>query len=147
MITLVIFGTTAELIFDINLIIQIILIVLLSIGVFQKRNWKYHGTIMAIGTLTILVTVLLIMAPSLIANWAAIVLAPTSPGVLITLTHVIIGLLALGIGLFFTIRFLYFSTTSKPLICGTRLQMRIQFTIWFLALIFGLAFYVFYYVI
>jgi len=144
---MVIFGTTAELIFDINLIMQIILIVLLSIGVFQKRKWKYHGTIMAIGTITMLVTVLLIMAPSFMANWAAIVLAPTSPGVIITLIHVIIGLLALGIGLFFTMRFLYFSTTSKPLICGTRRQMRIQFTIWFLALIFGLAFYVYYYMI
>ncbi|MFW9831177.1 MAG: hypothetical protein ACFFD8_05335 [Candidatus Thorarchaeota archaeon] len=143
---MVLFGTTAELIFDINFILQIVLIVLLLIGYLQKRNWKYHGIIMGVGTLSMLVTVLLIMGPSLIANWPALVLFPTSPGSLVTISHVVFGSIALAIALFFTLRFLYFSLGKKPLRCGTRIQMRIQLTIWFLAFLFGLVFYIYYYV-
>jgi hypothetical protein len=144
---MVLFGTTAELIFDINLIIQIVLIILLIIGLTQKRTWKYHGTIMGVGTLTMLITVLLIMAPSLVANYAVLVLSPMSPGSIITMVHVFFGLIALIIGLFFTLRFLYFTFNNQPLRCGTRNQMRIQVTIWLLAFLLGLAFYIYFYVI
>ncbi len=144
---MVLFGTTSELIFDINLIIQIVLIILLIIGYTQKRTWKYHGTIMGVGTLAMLFTVELIMAPSLVANWAAIALFPTSPGSMFTMIHVLFGTIALVIGLIFTIRFLYFALRKKPLTCGTRTQMRIQFAIWILAFIFGLSFYLYFYVI
>jgi hypothetical protein len=144
---MVLFGTTANLIFDINFIIQLVLIVLLIIGYTQKRTWKYHGIIMGIATLTMITTVLLIMGPSLVANWPVLVLFPTSPGSLVTFVHVVFGLIALAAGLTYTIRFLYFSASKKPLRCGTRTQMRIQFTIWILTFIFGLAFYIYYYVI
>jgi hypothetical protein len=144
---MVLFGTTAELIFDINFIIQIILIILLIVGVTQKRTWKYHGTIMGVATLTMLSTVLLIMAPSLIAYGAVLVLFPTELGSLVTMVHVIFGSLALAVGLYFTLRFLYFATSKKPLYCGTRTQMRIQVAIWFLAFLFGFVFYIYFYVI
>ncbi|MFX1566693.1 MAG: hypothetical protein ACFFCH_11955 [Promethearchaeota archaeon] len=144
---MVLFGSTAQLIFDINLIIQIILILLLTIGVFQKRTLKYHGTIMGVATLSMLVTVLLIMGPSLATNLPVLILFPTSMGSLVTLVHVFFGSIVLIIGLIFTMRFLYFATSKKPLVCGTRTQMRIQITIWFLAFLFGLAFFVYFYVI
>lgn len=144
---MVLFGSTADLIFDINFIIQIILIILLLVGYLQKRKWKYHGIIMAVGTVMMLVTVLLIMAPSLIANAPAIVLSPTSTGALVTIAHVFLGSIALVVALFFTLRFLYFSLRKKPLTCGTRIKMRIQLTIWILAFLLGLIFYVYYYVI
>jgi len=142
---MVLFGSTAELIFDINFIIQIVLIILLIIGYSQKRTWRYHGIIMAIATITMIVTVLLIMAPSLLAQLPAILLFPTSPSSLITIVHVIFGLMAIAAGLTYTLRFLYYSTTNKPLTCGTRTQMRIQFTIWILAFVLGLSFYVYVY--
>ena len=144
---MVIFGTTAELIFDINLIIQIVLIILLIVGYTQKRNWKYHGIVMGLGTITMIITVLLIMLPSLIANWLVLVSFPTSPGSLVTIVHAVFGSIALAAGLTYTVRFLYYSTRNKPLTCGTRTQMRIQLTIWLLAFVFGLIFYIYYYVI
>jgi hypothetical protein len=144
---MVLFGTAAELIFDINFIIQIILIILLIIGYTQRRTWKYHGIIMDIGTFTMLITVLLIMAPSLMANWPALILSPTSPSSLITIVHVVLGSIALAVALFFMLRFLYFYINKKPLTCGTRTQMRIHLIIWILAFIFGLVFYIYVYVI
>ena len=144
---MVLFGSAAELIFDINLIIQTVLIILLVIGYLQKRNWKYHGIIMGVGTITMIVTVMLIMLPSLIANWPALVLFPTSLGSIVTIIHVIFGTMALAAGLTYTVRFLYYSMSNKPLTCGTRNQMRIQFTIWMIAFLFGLIFYVYYYII
>ena len=144
---MVLFGTAAELIFDINLIIQIVLIILLIVGYTQKRNWKYHGIIMGVGTLTMIVTVLLIMFPSLIANWPALALFPTSPGSMVTIAHVVFGSIALAAGLTYTLRFTYYSMSNKPLTCGTRNQMRFQLTIWLLAFLFGLIFYIYYYVI
>ncbi|MHA2405575.1 MAG: hypothetical protein ACXACH_02335, partial [Candidatus Hermodarchaeia archaeon] len=62
---MVLFWSTAELIFDINFIIQIILIILLVIGATQKQTCKYHGTIMGVATISMLITVLIIMGPSL----------------------------------------------------------------------------------
>jgi hypothetical protein len=53
--------------------------------------------------------------------------------------------MAIAAGLTYTIRFLYYSATDKPLTCGTQTQMRIQFTIWILAFVFGLSFYVYFY--
>jgi hypothetical protein len=144
---MVLFGTSAELIFDINLIIQIVFLTLLIIGYLQRRTWKYHGIIMAIATLAMITTVLLIMLPSLIANWTVILLFPTLPSSIVTLLHAIFGIMAIAAGLTYTIKFIYFSTTSKPLTCGTRTQMRIQFTIWILAFVFGLAFYLYAYVL
>ncbi|MFX1565850.1 MAG: hypothetical protein ACFFCH_07665, partial [Promethearchaeota archaeon] len=130
---MVLFGTSAELIFDINLIIQVILVLLLIVGYLQRRTWKYHGIIMGIATLSMITTVLLIMFPSLFAHWPVIILFPTLPSSIVTILHVIFGLMAIAAGLTYTIKFIYFSATSKPLTCGTRTQMRIQFTIWFLA--------------
>ncbi len=143
---MVIFGTPAELIFDINLIIQFVLLALIIVGVFQKRQWKYHGTIMTIATFSTLITALSIMIPSLVINWGAIVAAPTSPGALITLVHATFGSLAILVGLFFSFRFLYKAFSKQPLICGNRTQMRIVITLWLLGFVFGLAFYLYYYV-
>ncbi|MHA2426458.1 MAG: hypothetical protein ACXADB_00260 [Candidatus Hermodarchaeia archaeon] len=144
---MVLFWSTAELIFDINFIIQIILIILLVIGATQKQTWKYHGTIMGVATISMLITVLIIMGPSLGANMVVLLLFPTNPGSIVTIVHVVFGSLALILGLFFTIRFLYFAISKRPLICGTRIQMRIQIAIWFLSFLFGLIFYVYYYLI
>lgn len=146
---MILFGTSSELIFDINLILQLFIFGLLSIGGYimrMKRVLKNHGYIMVIATLSNLLLTLLVMAPSLIINWDAVVTNPTSPGVIITLIHVVLGLIAIVGGTLFSVRFLSAIRRQRPLQCGKRQSMRSVTILWVASLILGIGFYVFYYV-
>lgn len=145
MLCLGILGTTADTIFEINLIVQLILIVFLAIGVYQRRPFKRHGTIMASATLLNLGATTLVMLPSLITNLDVIVANPFNPGVGITIAHSILGSVALAIGSLFSARFLIATRNSKPLKCGIRRWMIITFVMWIAALGGGLAFFLYYY--
>lgn len=143
-----IFGTSSLLIYDVNLIIQIVLVTAFIVDAFlikPRRRLKAHGVIMTTGTLINLSTVLLIMGPSLIRNFGAILADPASAGALITLAHASVGLIALVGGLVFSLRFLSGVRTNK-LACGKRPQMRLAITFWILGLLLGLGFYIYYYV-
>ncbi|MHA1959482.1 MAG: hypothetical protein ACW99U_04595 [Candidatus Thorarchaeota archaeon] len=141
-----IFGTTSEIIFDINLLVQIVLIAHLAWGFTNKRLLRKHGAIMAVGTFSNLVTVLSIMVPSLLINWDAVVAAPLSPGVLITLIHAGLGTIAIFGGALFSIRYALAVKRVGPLTCGTRPFMRTTIILWLVSFVFGLGFYFYYYV-
>ncbi len=145
---MVIFGTSSDIIFDINLIIQLFLLLFLLVGVYikrVKRVIKNHGYIMILATIGNLLMTLLIMAPSLIINWGAIVSNPTNPGVIITLIHVVVGLTAIIGGLLFSTRFLIALRRSSALKCGKRRSMLVVACFWILSIILGLGFYLYYY--
>ncbi|MHA1933882.1 MAG: hypothetical protein ACW97A_01255 [Candidatus Thorarchaeota archaeon] len=141
-----IFGTGAETIFEINLIIQIALLVLLLIGVARRRTLRFHGTIMATAIIVNIITVLTIMGPSLVLYSNLIIAAPFSPGNLITIIHVILGLVALLSGLIFSIRFMLAIRRSGPLACGTRRMMQLTALLWISSLIGGIGFYMYFYI-
>jgi hypothetical protein len=141
----VIFGTSSELIFDVNLIVQIGLLVLLVIGRLSKAQLRRHGFIMTIGTVTNLVTILLIMGPSLIRNLPALVTPPVTLGTIITVAHVVLGFAAIIGGLLFSLRFALALSAQQPLACGKRWMMRTELMLWLVALLFGIGFYGFYY--
>lgn len=144
---MVVFGTSSELIFDINLIIQIVLLVLLIIGRLSKAQPKRHGIIMTIGTFSNLVTILLIMGPSLIRNLPALVTPPVTLGAVITVGHAILGLATIIGGLLFTLRFALALLGKKPLACGKRWMMRTEVILWLVTLVLGIGFYAFYYLL
>ncbi len=140
-----IFGTSAEIIFDINLIIQLVLVILLATGVASRRIRKRHGIIMASATLVNLTTIFLIMAPSLIRNFGTIIADPLSTGAMITVAHSIFGTTTILLGLLFGFRFLSATRGSRPLACGKRRMMILTAILWLLSLGDGIAFYVYYY--
>jgi hypothetical protein len=141
----VIFGTYSELIFDFNLIVQMVLLVWLVFGALNKRQRKRHGTIMAIGTICNLLTILFIMGPSLIRNLPALVTPPVTLGVVITVVHAVLGLVAIVGGLLFSLRFVLQLRAKQPLACGKRWMMRTVIALWLVTLVLGVGFYVFYY--
>lgn len=145
MFCLGILGTTASTIYEVNLILQLVLIVFLAIGYYQKRPSKRHGTIMALATLLNLGAVFLIMLPSFIINFDAIVANPFSPGVSITIIHSVVGSVTLALGALFSLRFLIAIRNSKPLKCGTRRLMISTLLLWIIALVGGLSFFLYYY--
>jgi len=140
-----IFETPAETIFDVNLIVQLVLIIFLATGVMSRRIRKRHGIIMASATLANLTTIFLIMAPSLIRNFGVIIADPLSTGAMITVAHSILGATTILLGLLFTFRFLSATRGSRPLVCGKRRMMILTATLWLLSLSDGIAFYVYYY--
>ena len=142
---MVIFGTLSAVLFDANLIIQIVLLIWLIFGALNKRELKRHGTIMAIGAISNLVTILFIMGPSLIRNLPALVTPPVTLGVVITVAHAILGLVAITGGLLFSLRFVLQLRAKQPLACGKRWMMRTEITLWLVTLLLGIGFYAFYY--
>ncbi|MFW9802315.1 MAG: hypothetical protein ACFFFC_06675 [Candidatus Thorarchaeota archaeon] len=140
-----ILGTAAETIFEINLMLQFMLVILLALGFYQRRTFVQHGRIMALATILNLGATALVMLPSLILNFGALVGGPFNAGVGITIGHSIGGSIALALGLLFSVRFLIKTRNSQPLTCGTRRTMYLTLILWLFALSAGLAFFAFYY--
>ncbi|MHA2356626.1 MAG: hypothetical protein ACXADC_15725 [Candidatus Thorarchaeota archaeon] len=141
-----ILGTNADTIFEINLVIQFILILFLAFGFYKRRTFSYHGRIMALATLLNLGATAFVMLPSLITYWGLIVANPTSPGNMITIVHVVVGSIAIVLGSLFSIRFLLAIRNSQPLACGTRRMMLSTLFLWLFALAGGISFFVFFYI-
>jgi hypothetical protein len=141
-----IFGTGAETIFELNLIIQLALLVLLLIGYAKRRTFRFHGTIMATALIINMITVLTIMGPSFVLYFNLLIAAPLSPGNLITIIHVILGTIALLFGILFSIRFMLAIRRSGPLACGTRRLMQLTALLWLSSLFGGLGFFIYFYI-
>ncbi|MDD1776793.1 MAG: hypothetical protein LUQ65_01385, partial [Candidatus Helarchaeota archaeon] len=100
------------------------------------------GTIMSIALIVNLVTLAIIMFPSLFIKWTLIELHNLTA---IMLIHAIVGGVAIVIGLVFSIRFLIFLSRNKDLNCGTQMQMRIVNLSWLVSFVLGLVFYFVFY--
>jgi hypothetical protein len=132
------FGNPAEVIIDVNLIVQWVVFVIILLGYVKRRPLETHGRLMVIATIINLVTALLIMGPSLVLNWA---LLPIT-----ALAHSAVGTLAILLGLLYSYRFLIATRTGGPLACGNRRMMRIAFILWIVPVFFGTFLYVSIYV-
>lgn len=132
------FGTSAELITDINLIVQMISLALIIIGSFKVRPFKEHGIIMLVVTLIAVISTVTFMAPSLIMYW--MLYSPT------IYLHAAAGSIAILIGALFNFKMVKAMRNSNPLICGTQKEMRIGIIIWLIPFIGGIFFYIMTYV-
>jgi len=136
-----VFGTRASILSDLNLMLHILLLVILLVGFRLGKKKTEGGLKMHDRLMTVLValnglSILLVMGPSLFLNFGAAVDEAFVIGFPLTLLHHSIGLIAELIGLV-----LVFRKFGK-----VRTWMRITFTLWFVALLFGIGFYVMYYV-
>jgi uncharacterized membrane protein YozB (DUF420 family) len=135
-------GTKAPTTSDINLLLQIIVIIILVIGIkFGKEktpgSLKTHGRIMAIAVVLNAFAILLVMGPSLLGSFDAALGETASLGFPLTLVHHTLGLLAEVLGVLFV-----FKKFGK-----VRMWMRLITLLWLVAFVFGIFFYLTYYVI
>ena len=135
-------GTKAPTTSDINLLLQIIVIIILIIGIkFGKKktqgSLKTHGRIMTIAVVLNAFAILLVMGPSLLRSLDAALGETASLGFPLTLVHPTLGLLAEVLGVVFV-----FKKFGK-----VRMWMRLITLLWLIAFVFGILFYVTYYVI
>ena len=128
------FGTTAPVLVDINLILQYVTLLLLVIGYVKRKPLKNHGYIMMSVLLITIGTTLLIMAPRLLDTLE--VYGPNIIG------HAGLGIAALLLGTLFSFRFINATRSGEPLLCGTKNLMRLALILWLLPIIFGTGLYV-----
>jgi uncharacterized membrane protein YozB (DUF420 family) len=130
---MVLFGNSAPILADINLILQYITLVLLIVGYVNRKPRKTHGYIMLSVFLITVGTTIAIMAP-------AILIAPSFYG-LPTYIHAIVGTLAILFGSLFIYRFITAMRNQKPLVCGTKNIMRIAVILWIVQILEGTLMY------
>jgi hypothetical protein len=139
-------GTHAGMAADINLLVQLIIIALLSLGWFfkQEKELRQHGIIMVTAVAVNGAAIALVMVPSLILGFGAITSDPIGPGPLISIVHSIVGAIAWLYGVYFTWVWRLRPTTVD---CFKRKKMMkpVLYT-WLAAAVLGVGFYVYYYI-
>jgi len=141
-----ILGTKASLIYDINLLLQIAILLLLLLGYKFKRdkNLMRHGLTMAVAVILHTIAILLVMIPSFITYFGILLRDTASPGVTITWVHAIMGILAEILGIFL-VAIWRFRPQPKMACAKWRWLMKPLLALWTFALILGIAFYAYYY--
>jgi uncharacterized membrane protein YozB (DUF420 family) len=140
-------GTKAPLLYDLNLILQIVIIIILFTGAYYaKRKYKYqvHGKIMGLAILLNVISILFVMAPRLLENLNFLISNIAQPPVQVAVIHPVFGGLAVVLGI---------AILAKLRPCGSKMGtnirylMRITLTIWTIAFLLGLSIYIAFYVL
>ncbi len=135
-------GTRASLAADLNLLLQLIVLVILIVGIKlgkekTQKSLKTHENVMIIMVVLIAIGFFTVMLPSFVSNFSAVLKEPFTIGFPLTSIHALFGILAEGLGIV-----LVFKKFGNVI-----LWMRLTATLWLIAIISGIAFYIIYYVI
>ena len=141
-----IFGTSALLITDINLLIQIVSFMVLLIGVIYKikGEFKIHGFLMGLAVLLHFITFVVVMGPSFSGGIDFLTTSTADLGVQATWIHAITGGIAMILGIILV--GLWIVNLSNTAGCVKRKRiMDITVLMWALSLIFGIVTYLSFY--
>lgn len=142
-----IFGTSAVLITDLNLIFQItaFILVLAALVYKAKGKFKIHGYIMGVAVILHFVTFIVAMGPSFVKNIDFFMNKTSQLGVQTIWVHALTGVISLVLGFFLV--FAWITNASKIELCFRRKRiMDATISLWALSLLFGIASYVIFYV-
>jgi uncharacterized membrane protein YozB (DUF420 family) len=142
-----IFGTSAVLITDLNLIVQIIafILVLTALVYKAKGKFKIHGSIMGVAVILHFVTFIVAMGPSFVKSIDFFMTETSQLGVQTLWVHALTGVLSLVLGFFLV--FAWITNASKIELCFRRKRiMDATIILWALSLVFGIATYLIFYI-
>ena len=141
-----IFGTSALLITDINLLVQIVSFLVLLVGVIYKIKGKFkiHGLLMGLAVLLHFITFVIVMGPSFSEGIDFLTTSTADVGVQATWIHAITGGIAMILGIILV--GLWIVNSSNVAGCVKRKRiMDITVLMWALSLIFGIVTYLSFY--
>ncbi|MDQ1278849.1 MAG: hypothetical protein QG670_109 [Thermoproteota archaeon] len=141
-----ILGTKADLRFDLNLLLQILILTLVLVGSLYAKKKKFvtHGKIMTTAIAIHTALILLVMGPSFIIYFNLLLQPQQLFGVIVTWVHVILGTLAEVLGFYIVLKWKYNIKSISA--CAKRRKLMIPVRIfWVTSLILGIAFYIYYY--
>jgi len=128
-------------IFDLNMILQLVIFAFFLTGIsYIKRsrtNLRKHRIFMAAAILLNLVSILLVMGRSFVTYFGILVERFYEFGSFVTWIHALVGGLAETLGIVFLLRH------PRRILLG----MRLTAVLWVTALILGLTFYLYYYIL
>jgi len=142
-----IFGTGAVIQTDVNLILQIVMFLIIIIGlVYKNKNkFKIHGGLMGIAVILHVLSLLLVMGPSLYENYDFFTTGTSELGVQTTWIHAVPGAIAMILGIVLVGAW---ALRSSNIAACSRMKRLMDITVllWLVSLIFGIATYIVFYV-
>ena len=140
-------GTKAGIQADLNLLLHLAILLLIVTGFTfaRRKRFEIHEKWMFSGIVLVAISFFAWMAPSYIGNFHVIVNELYSPGVIVTNIHVAMGTIT-GILAIYIILRMKFDLPQRFTVKRVKRLMRTTFTLWWLTFIFGLSFYLIYYV-
>jgi uncharacterized membrane protein YozB (DUF420 family) len=138
-----ILGTGATLVANINLILQIVILVVLTIGAFQARRGRLdaHHTLMTAAVIINAVLIIAIMNPSFFRILPFALDYPGAPGPKVMWPHVALGAVAELLGAYLVIRLKLDPSRASDL-GNLRRVMVVTLLLWTTALVVGIAVYI-----
>lgn len=141
-------GTKAGIQADLNLLLHLVILLLIVTGFTFARRKKFdiHEKWMFSGIVLVAVSFFAWMAPSYITNFHLIMTDFYTLGVIVTNIHAILGTLTGVLAIYIVLR-MKLDLPKKFTVKRVKRLMRTTFTLWWLTFIFGLSFYLIYYVL
>ena len=141
-------GTKAGIQADLNLLVHLAILILIIAGFTFARKKKFgiHEKWMFSAIVLVAISFFAWMAPYYIDNFHVIVEELYSPGVMVTNIHVALGTITGILAIYIVLR-MKFDLPQKFTVKRVKRLMRTTFTLWWLTFIFGLSFYLIYYVL
>lgn len=141
-------GTKAGIQADLNLLLHLVILLLIVTGFTFARRKKFdiHEKWMFSGIVLVAVSFFAWMAPSYITNFHLIMTDFYTLGVIVTNIHAILGTLTGVLAIYIVLR-MKLDLPKKFTVKHVKRLMRTTFTLWWLTFIFGLSFYLIYYVL
>ena len=128
-------------VYDLNLILQFVIFALFLLGIYyikaKRKRLDRHRLFMGLAVILNALSILLIMGRSFISSLGFLASRPHQFGPLLTWVHVIVGGYAEVSGALFL----------RKHRRNVRLSMRITTVFWTVALLLGITYYVYYYVL
>jgi hypothetical protein len=128
-------------VYDLNLVLQLAIFALFLLGIYHikagKKSLGKHRLFMGLAVVLNAISILLIMGRSFITSFGFLASRPHQFGPFITWVHVIVGGYA-------EISGVWFFRKHPP---NVRLRMRMTTIFWAVALVLGIAYYVYYYML
>ncbi len=128
-------------VYDFNLMLQLIIFSLFLAGIYYmkrgRKSLSKHRFLM--GTVVVLnaFSIFFIMGRSLLSSLGILIMNPYAFGPLVTWTHAVVGSCAEALGVAFLRKHRQ----------NVRFRMRIAAIVWFIALLLGMIYYVYYYLL
>ena len=125
-----------------SLVIQIIVLALLIIAVAlkNKKRFREHGILMTTSVILHIITILTVMVPSFISYFPQTGSIRIDEALIITLTHMTLGLIAVAIGIWLTASW-HFRTDLQRCFSNKKL-MKPTLAIWIIAILIGIILYI-----
>jgi uncharacterized membrane protein YozB (DUF420 family) len=135
------FGTNVLLSIDLNLILQIVTIIIIGVAFYYKtaKNYRMHGTIMAVAVILHIISFIEVMGPRFRENLDIFTTATFEPSIQTAWIHIIPGAIALVLGIVLVAAWAFRQELAG---CFRRKRiMDVTIVLWLFSLIFGIATY------